>query len=131
MSRVPLRMRLTAAFALAMVLVLTGAALCVFLRLKADLDESVTAALDARAAAVLAAGSAAAAPPGDPEEGFALLVSPDRPRAADRILGVGELRRAAAGRSVLVERTIPGVEGRARVLARLDPLGLLNDSEKR
>ena len=118
MSRVPLRVRLTAAFALAMVLVLIGAALFVYLRLKSDLDESVTAALDARAAAVLASGSASAAAPGDPEEGFALLVSPDRPRAADRILGAGELRRAAAGRSVLVERTIPGVEGRVRVLAR-------------
>ena len=120
MSRVPLRVRLTAAFALAMVLVLIGAALFVYLRLKSDLDESVTAALDARAAAVLASGSASAGAPGDPEEGFALLVSPDRPRAADRILGAGELRRAAAGRSVLVERTIPGVEGRARVLARGD-----------
>ena len=79
-SRVPLRVRLTAAFAFAMVLVLIGAALFVYLRLKSDLDESVTAALDARAAAVLASGSASAGAPGDPEEGFALLVSPDRPR---------------------------------------------------
>ncbi|MEZ0294391.1 MAG: histidine kinase dimerization/phospho-acceptor domain-containing protein, partial [Solirubrobacteraceae bacterium] len=120
MSRVPLRVRLTGAFALAMVLVLAGAALFVYLRLKSDLDEGVTSALDVRAAAVLASGSASAAVPGDAEEGFALLATPGRPSGADRFLTAGELRRAAAGGSVLVERTIPGVEGRARVLARGD-----------
>ena len=112
MSRVPLRVRLTGAFALAMVLVLAGAALFVYLRLKSDLDEGVTSALGVRAAAVLASGSASAAVPGDAEEGFALLATPGRPSGADRFLTAGELRRAAAGRSVLVERTIPGVEGR-------------------
>ena len=79
-----------------MVLVLAGAALFVYLRLKSDLDEGVTAALDARAAAVLASGSASAAVPGDAEEGFALLATPGRPsRPADRFL---TRRRAAPGR---------------------------------
>ena len=49
-------MRLTAAFAVAMAVVLAAAGLFVYLRLKSDLDESVTAGLDARAAAVVAAG---------------------------------------------------------------------------
>ena len=81
MSRLPIRVRLTAAFALAMVLVLAGAGLFVYLRLQRDLDESVTAGLSARADAVLAAGSAAAGAAGDPEEGFAQLLGAGRPRA--------------------------------------------------
>ena len=56
MSRLPIRVRLTATFAIAMVLVLAGAGLFVYLRLKSDLDESVTAGLSARATAVLAEG---------------------------------------------------------------------------
>ena len=57
MSRLPIRARLTAAFALAMVLVLAAAGLFVYLRLKDDLDESVDAGLESRAAAVSASGA--------------------------------------------------------------------------
>ena len=117
MSRVPIRIRLTAAFALAMVLVLAAAGTFVYLRLSEDLNESVDAALQARAGAVLASGSAAAGAPGDPEEGFALLVSPD---GRARGLRGGELRRAAAGEEVMVERDVPGIEAATRVLARSD-----------
>ena len=46
MSRLPIRVRLTAAFALAMVVVLAAAGLFVYVRLEDDLDESI----DARAA---------------------------------------------------------------------------------
>jgi signal transduction histidine kinase len=123
-SRLPIRIRLTATFAVAMVLVLAGAGLFVYLRLKSDLDESVTAGLHTRADAVLASGSAAAGAPGEGEEGFAQLLSPDgtvvgvsggiRGAALDR----SELRRAAAGEQILVERRLNGIEGTARVLAR-------------
>ena len=41
MSRVPVRVRLTAAFAVAMALVLVGAGAFVYERLRSDLDESV------------------------------------------------------------------------------------------
>ena len=41
MSRIPIRLRLTAAFAAAMILVLAGAGLFVSLRLRADLDEKL------------------------------------------------------------------------------------------
>jgi two-component system, OmpR family, sensor kinase len=126
MSRLPIRVRLTATFAIAMILVLAGAGLFVYLRLKADLNESVTAGLHARATAVLAAGSASAGAAGDPEEGFAQLVSPDG-RVLDRSGGLrgkalspAELRRAAAGERVLVERKMPGIEGTTRMLARGD-----------
>ena len=54
MSRLPIRVRLTAAFAVAMVLVLAGAGLFVYLRLESDLNESVTAGLEARDADALA-----------------------------------------------------------------------------
>ena len=117
MSRVPIRIRLTAAFALAMVLVLAAAGTFVYLRLADDLDESVDAALQSRAAAVLASGSPAAGTPGDPEEGFAVLVSPG---GQARGLRSDELRRAAAGEQVVVERDLPGIEGTTRVLARSD-----------
>jgi signal transduction histidine kinase len=116
-SRVPIRIRLTAAFALAMVLVLAAAGTFVYLRLAADLNESVDDALQSRAAAVLASGSPAAGTPGDPEDGFAVLVSP---RAQARGLRPEELRRAAGGQEVVVERDVPGVEGTTRVLARSD-----------
>jgi two-component system OmpR family sensor kinase len=116
-SRVPIRIRLTAAFAVAMVLVLAAAGTFVYLRLADDLGESVDAGLEARAGAVLASGSAAAGAPGDPEEGFALLV---RPGGRARGLDSDELRRAAAGEEVIVERDLPGIEGTTRVLARSD-----------
>ncbi|MEA2420840.1 MAG: hypothetical protein QOE60_3046 [Thermoleophilaceae bacterium] len=122
MSRLPIRFRLTAAFAVAMVLVLAGAGLFVYLRLKSDLDESLTAGLHTRATAVVSAGSAAAGAPGEGEEGFAQLLRPDgtvvdtsggirRPA-----LGRSELRQVAAGEELLVERRVPGIEGTARVL---------------
>jgi signal transduction histidine kinase len=123
-SGLPIRVRLTAAFAFALVLVLVGAASFVFLRLKGDLDESVTAGLKARAGAVLAAGSPAAGASGDSEEGFAQLLRPDGTVVArtgglrGRALTRAELRRAAAGAEVRVERPLPGIEGTTRVLAR-------------
>jgi two-component system, OmpR family, sensor kinase len=127
MSRLPIRVRLTATFAIAMVVVLACAGLFVYLRLKSDLNESVTAGLHSRATAVLAAGSASAGAAGDQEEGFAQLLSPDG-TVLDRSGGLrgnaltpAELRRAASGERVLVERRLPGIEGTARVLARGDP----------
>jgi signal transduction histidine kinase len=122
--RLPVRLRLTAAFAVAMVLVLMGAGLFVYLRLKSDINESVTAGLGARATAVLAANSPSAGAAGDSEEGFAQLLKTDG-SVLDSAGGIrgealspAELRRAAAGEEILVERRVPGIEGTARVLAR-------------
>ncbi len=77
MSRLPIRARLAAAFALAMVVMLAAAALFVYLRLKTDLDESVTAGLETRAASVAASGQASAGAAGEDEEGFAQIVATD------------------------------------------------------
>ena len=103
---------------------LVGACLFVYLRLKSDLDESLTAALDARATAVLAAGTASAGATGEPEEGFAQLLRTDGTvidtagAITTAALTRAELRRAAAGEDVVVEREVPSIEGTARVLAK-------------
>jgi two-component system, OmpR family, sensor kinase len=122
-SRLPIRARLTAAFALAMVLVLAAAGLFVYVRLKDDLDESVDAGLEARAAAVAASGNAAAGAAEEADEGFAQLLS-----AEGRVLetegdvrgpaldGAGATRAGAGGRFVF-ETELPGIEGTVRVLA--------------
>ena len=124
MSRLPIRVRLTAAFALAMVVVLAAAAAFVYVRLEEDLGESVTDGLENRAAAVAASGQASAGAAGEDEEGFAQLVGTDgdvRDSAggagSGSALTPGELEDAAGGEEVLVERELPGIEGTARVLA--------------
>jgi signal transduction histidine kinase len=122
-SRLPIRVRLTAAFALAMVLVLAGAGLFVYLRLKDDLDDNVRSGLGARARAVAAAGSADAGAAEEGEEGFAQLLAGDGRvlDSAGRVRGAtltpAELDRARTG-VVLVDRRVPGIDGTARVLAR-------------
>ena len=70
---------------------LAAPGLFVYLRLKADLDESVTAGLETRAAAVAASGQASAGAAGDAEEGFAQLVT------TDGRSGLGRRRRRAFG----------------------------------
>jgi signal transduction histidine kinase len=113
-SRLPIRWRLTAAFALAMVIVLAAAAVFVYLRLEADLNDSIDSGLEASAAAVAASGDPAAGAAEDPEEGFARVVGPGEQDAA---LSSDELARAREDQ-VVVEHSVPGVESEARVLAR-------------
>jgi two-component system, OmpR family, sensor kinase len=122
--RLPIRLRLTAAFAAAMLLVLAGTGLFVYLRLKSDLNESVTAALKSRAAAVTSTHDAAAGAVGDPEEAFVQVLDA-RGRLVDSahgprwpVLSQAELQRAESGRRVLVERYVPGIDGTPRILAR-------------
>ena len=124
MSRVPVRVRLTAAFAIAMALVLVLAGLFVYERLRSDLNESVTSGLEARADAVRAARSPTAGAAGEDEEGFAQLLAPDgrvlagTGGAEGSALTAAELRRAQdSEEGILVERRVPGVEGTTRILA--------------
>ena len=126
MSRVPIRVRLAALVALAMMVVLAGAGLFVYLRLQSDLDESVDSALEARIAAVAASGRAAAGSPGDDEDGFAQVVSADG-RVLERtggaegaVLTGAELARVAGDDEVEAEREIEGVDGTTRLLAERD-----------
>jgi two-component system OmpR family sensor kinase len=112
-SRLPIRVRLTMAFAAAMVLVLAGAALFVYAWVRSDLDEGIADALEARAAAVAASGADAGAV-GDAEEGFAQVLGPDG-RVIDAAGGARGPVEATSG-----ERRVPGIDGTVRVLARPD-----------
>jgi two-component system OmpR family sensor kinase len=121
-SRLPIRFRLTAAFALAMVLVLVAAGLFVYLRLEDDLNESLNSSLEARAAAVAGSGDAATGAPEEAEEGFAQVLSAGGDvlgragHARGAALTAAERERAERGRFTF-EREVPRVEGTVRVLA--------------
>jgi two-component system OmpR family sensor kinase len=125
--RVPIRLRLTAAFALATLAVLVALAVVVHARVAAELDEAVDEGLRARAAdlAALVARSPPGRPPqlagGDePEERLAQVLGPDGALLASAG-GAGRpaLRAAEVARAPLtVERAVPGIEGRARLVAR-------------
>jgi signal transduction histidine kinase len=127
-SRLPIRLRLTVAFALAALLVLAGAGLFVYVRLAADLNESINASLDERARALVAAGDRAhpasgGGAIGQSEETFAQVLAPDRRVlfAAGGVRGpalsVAELRTVRRG-PLRLERRVAGVEGTTRILAR-------------
>ncbi|MFN0280672.1 MAG: sensor histidine kinase [Kineosporiaceae bacterium] len=127
MSRVPIRVRLTAAFAAAMLVTLTGAALFVYLRLRWDLDDAVNAQLRARAVAVAdrsAAVPLAAVALADPEESFVqVLDSAGRVVAAvgnarGPALDPAGARAAATGAPRLAEASVAGIDGRVRLLAQ-------------
>jgi signal transduction histidine kinase len=107
-----------------MVVVLAAAGLFVYLRLQNDLNESVTAGLESRFAALASSGQATAGASGDAEEGFAQLLT-----AQGRVLAsAGGIRgpalrpaeavKAGAGAEFTIEREVPGIEGTARILAR-------------
>ena len=129
MSRIPIRARLALAFAVAMLVVLSAAALFVYLRVRADLNDSVTASVEARVEVLdqrleRAGGRLDSGPePLDPEESFAQVLSVDG-RLLDGTANVGEpalppeaLKRAASGQVVL-DGDVDGIEGGARIVAR-------------
>ena len=102
MSRVPIRVRLTAAFALATALVLVGAGLFVYVQLRSNLNESIDESLRA------------GQPVADREDGFVRTLGPGE---LGGVLSPAERRRAARG-PVFLEREVRGIEGTTRVLAR-------------
>jgi signal transduction histidine kinase len=130
-SRLPIRLRLTAAFAAAMVLVLAGAALFVYVQLRSNLDEVVNVGLRARADAVAASAAAAvpeldspsAAAIGEPDEAFAQVLTvggrvvASTGAAREPTLTPAQLRSAARA-PIVVERNVPGLDDTARILAR-------------
>ncbi len=126
MKRLPIRVRLTAAFATAMLLMLTTTAGFVYARLRADLDDAIDASLRARAEAALAADSRgadlSAAALEDREESLVqvLTIDGDVVSTAGRLSGpalTGAEARKAAASPIWVERHLPGIDGRARLLA--------------
>jgi signal transduction histidine kinase len=131
-SRLPIRVRLTAAFAVAMLLVLMAAATFVYLRQRDDLTETIDHGLERRSDDVAALierseeGRLAQVGAGrfaDPEDSFVQVLTPSgRPVQGTTGVRVAALSpaeaRRASQRATLVERDVPGVEGTARMLAR-------------
>jgi two-component system, OmpR family, sensor kinase len=124
MRKLPILVRLTAAFAAATFLMLAAAAMFVYFRLRADLDDRVDASLRARALA-----AATAVKDGtdlrnvaveDPEESFAQVISTGGVlQTAGSPVGAAvkerEVRRAQDS-DLIVERALPGIDGVARIL---------------
>jgi two-component system, OmpR family, sensor kinase len=130
-SRLPIRARLTAAFAVAMLLVLVGAALFVYLRHRADLTETIDHGLDRRSddvAALIRRSGTDAAERGDgrltdPEDAFVQLLTSDGSRVqGTRAVAAPALSPedadAASREAMRFEANVPGIEGDARLLAR-------------
>jgi two-component system, OmpR family, sensor kinase len=124
-KRLPILIKLTAAFAATTLLTLAAAALFVYLRLQADLDDRVDANLHARtgaAATALTEGtSLAGVAVEDPEESFAQVLGPGGVRqtagSLDGAAITPEEVDEALRHDVVVERTLPGIDGVARILA--------------
>jgi two-component system, OmpR family, sensor kinase len=111
-SRLPIRVRLTLAFALAMTVVLAATGALLYLGLRSSLDESIREGLDTRIEDL----SAGAAPGPNSDERLTELHRPDRPGRS--VLSAEELERVRSGDTVVVERRAAGLDGRTRLLAR-------------
>jgi two-component system, OmpR family, sensor kinase len=135
MSWLPIRLRLTAAFALSMVMLLAGAALFVYERQRSDLDDAIDDGLRTRAhklASTIRSGdsarNASAGGAFNVEDGFAQLLGADGTLidsaggAAEPALSPAEARRATAA-PVLLERRVAGIDYVTRLLARTAPAG--------
>jgi signal transduction histidine kinase len=124
---------MTAAFALAMVVVLAAACLFVYVQLRSDTDQAIAGSLETRLAAAaalarrgVAFGSDDSGLLSEQDESFAQLLRADGRVVASigavRVpaLAGPELRRATRGR-VAAERRLAGFDDTARVLARPAP----------
>lgn len=133
MSRLPIRLRLTLAFALAMAAMLAATGAFLYVRLGSSLEETVDEGLQARAADI--AALVARRDPGSADLGGSLLAPQDEsltqvldregrivyatPHVRERpLLGSSERERVLTRGSLSLEREgIPGVETRAKLLA--------------
>jgi two-component system OmpR family sensor kinase len=132
-SRLPLRLRLTLAFAFAMAAVLVGTGAFLYLRLGSSLDVAIDEGLQARAADLAALvprddgglGQGTGSSSRDQDERFAQVLDPEggivdaTPQVSARPLLVpDQLARAVTDGAFALElRDVPGIEGRARLLA--------------
>lgn len=127
MSRLPILVRLTVAFATAMLLVLAACALFVGLRLRADIDDRIDASLTARSAAAARAFARGTnisdVALEDREESFVQVLT----ASGSVVAQSGTIAQAAITATDVVrarpdqpptERTLRGVDGRTRILVR-------------
>jgi two-component system, OmpR family, sensor kinase len=138
MSRLPIRLRLTLVFTLAMAVVLATAAWLLYARVGSDLAASIDQSLRSRAqdvgALVRDGGSLASTSSALIESGesFAELLAPNG-RVLDsseslrgrRLLSAAELRRARTGLVLLNRSSVAGLDEPARLLAVPSARGVL------
>ena len=127
MSRLPIRLRLTLGFTVAMALVLAATSFVLYARLGSTLDEAVDDALEARTAELvplLERDELRLSEAGIDDERFVQVVGAqgrvlDATPAVGRepVLGPAELARAREGAIRLELDSVRGFEGSARVLA--------------
>ena len=133
MKRIPIRLRVTLAFAGVMAVVLAGVGLFLYLRFEAQLNHSIDQGLRSRATEVSALArdarggglsGSAVSPLIEKDEAFAEILT-DKGTVVDAspqlngapALTDGDLARAASKPTFLQSSGIPGVEGPVRVLA--------------
>jgi len=130
MSRLPIRLRITLAFAAAMAVVLTALGLFIYLRYADHLNESFDQGLRSREAELgaLAATSGAGLQTSgariDKQESFAQVLDANGrivdtvPQlAGDPLLTGADLERASREQTFFNRDSVPGLEGHARMLA--------------
>ncbi|MBA3787512.1 MAG: HAMP domain-containing protein [Actinobacteria bacterium] len=127
MRRLPIRLRLTLGFTLAMALLLAATSVFLYFRLAATLDETVEDALEARAdelVPLLAQGELRLSGAFDEEDRFIqVLAGPGAARAAtpgvglEPVLSSAELERVRAGPIFVERESVRGIDGSARLLA--------------
>lgn len=126
MNRIPVRVRMTAAFALAMLLTLLGAFGFVYLRMRADLDDRVNERLRVRMSAAQRftdGDKLVGVSIEDNEEIFVQLLGAgggllDRKGAGAESAVDHDVVLRAASATIRVERDVPGVDGRARMVVQ-------------
>jgi two-component system OmpR family sensor kinase len=129
LGRLPIRARLAAAFAVALLLVLALAGVFVYLRVSSELTSALDDELERRATelAVLAQGDrspdATLPAPGEGDEGFSQILDPSGeviassgPESEEPGVDEATLDRASRG-TVIAERPVEGVEDEARIFA--------------
>jgi two-component system OmpR family sensor kinase len=132
-SKLPIRLRLTLAFSLAMTALIVATGAFLYLRLASSLEEAIDESLEVRAAEL--AGPVARGETGlserpgtgfvDQDERFVQVIDPEggivdaTPLVAQRpLLGPDELARTERDDAFMFERSgIPGIEGEIRLLA--------------
>ncbi len=137
MRRLPIRLRLTAVFALAMAVVLAATGLFLFVRLGTAFDATINSGLQSRAdelatlvdqSQVSLAGATEPAT-GEVEDGFSQVLRSDgtvlrstAPLGREPLLTSAELERAALAPTFFDRKQLPGSDDPARLLAVLaDP----------
>jgi two-component system, OmpR family, sensor kinase len=130
-NRLPIRVRMTGAFALAMVLVLVAAALFVYLRQRSELDDTINSGLRSRSDDVTLLirqqGKRIAEDKGrrlaESRESFVQILDPtgrllDGTTGATAPVLTPAQVKAAQREPILYERHVPEIDGPARILAR-------------